>query len=623
MGEYDPGAPPNSKWIELYADAPNYRQIGKAILGGSGEKFRWEMGPMFYRGRLAKDQVKVFVVGQEGAQDENVSNRAFTGSTGTKTQNFLNHIGIFRSYLFMNTFVYTINGQLDDDPKFHFMEQGTGVPDVEMSPIVKYRHRLFDHMLVNNSETIALFMGVGSGGKASLATWVNARGGKCSVARDMASCDTSGMVEFFRKGFKASYGETVKANLAKGTVIRVVGVPHPGGASAANGGAGALGNIIRGFTTAAKRVAAWKVEDPNWLPQDEDDSLNLSRRLAVMNADYNYQDAPVPYRDFDFGTNKRMGADGTTSNRWGADAIQVFSKNGVYGDKSAKYAGSVGRFTFEQSGIESAGFRSGIDLPWEPPKADSELVSSYDPGPCGYYDTNEYEIGVSPCVFGDLLVNGWPKTTTGQSDSFGPTSIYRGRTTGAKLLVIADQESHDDFFTGRAITGEVGQRLQTWIEKQNVGDKYLIVRTSPWDTLTPRSGQDQVMLDGAHPHLKKVLAEAAKNNKFSQIVALGKHAEGVAAEFAESIGKEAEVIDVSKEALTPIPRADLPYHSRWWMGTSGNRANRGIGGAMKGKSDGNYHYYRVHAPDWNSKYKVPALTPDVMKEVQGGLGELK
>jgi len=52
-----------------------------------------------------------YLIGQEGAQDENVSNRSFTGSTGTRMQKFLNYLGVDKSYLFMNTFVYTITGQ--------------------------------------------------------------------------------------------------------------------------------------------------------------------------------------------------------------------------------------------------------------------------------------------------------------------------------------------------------------------------------------------------------------------------------------------------------------------------------------------------------------------------------
>src|SRR5690606_33198949 len=114
--EYDPGPTADTKWAQLFAETPNYRGLGIKVLGGramSDEKFRWVYGPMYYRGRLTPSSVKVFVIGQEGAQDENVSNRAFTGSTGTKMQNFLRAMGINHSYLFMNTFVYTINGQYD------------------------------------------------------------------------------------------------------------------------------------------------------------------------------------------------------------------------------------------------------------------------------------------------------------------------------------------------------------------------------------------------------------------------------------------------------------------------------------------------------------------------------
>ena len=116
---FDPGPAKDSGWAELFGQAPNYRGLGievkkiqaernelKPEENNSDEKFRWMMGPMWYRGRLGTNQVKVFVVGQEGAQDENVTNRAFTGSTGTKTQNFINHLGVYSSYVFMNTYVY-------------------------------------------------------------------------------------------------------------------------------------------------------------------------------------------------------------------------------------------------------------------------------------------------------------------------------------------------------------------------------------------------------------------------------------------------------------------------------------------------------------------------------------
>jgi hypothetical protein len=616
--EYDPGAPKGSSWAKLYASAPNYRLIGKAILGGNDEKFRWEMGPMWYRGRLGKNQVKVFVVGQEGAQDENISNRAFTGSTGTKTQNFLNHIGIFRSYLFMNTFVYTINGQLDgEDPKFAFLEQGQGVNNPELSPIVKYRHQLFDNMLKENSDSVALFMGVGSGGKASLATWINARGGKCSTANDMAACDTSNM---------SVDGKRVPK-------ILVVGVPHPGGASANNGGAGALDNIVRGFTKAANRVAEFKDKNREWMPFDSEDDVDANgnkvaeaTRVQIMKNKYNYKDAGIPYRDFAFGTNDQMGATGTTSNRWKADSIQVFSAFGDYGDKAAKYRdltiGNRSYPDYKMVGLDRAGFKVGVDLPWEPPKLGTPMADAYDMGPCQNYDANK----MAPCKFADLMVNGWSKQlyASAQSASFGPTSMYRGNLYNPQILIIADQTSHDDFFSGRALTGEAGQKLQTWLEEKGAKDNYVIIRTSPFDTLT---WQD----DGTHnlellknPEVVKKVTELVgevMKNGTKEVYSLGTWA----GELAKKISPNAKAIDaeVKGKKISVIPRKDLPYHTRWWMGTSGNRANRGDGGAVGKGADGKFHYYRFYAPDWNNRYQVPQLTSDVVQSIQMGLQQIK
>ena len=90
--EYDPGPPKNKSWARLFARTPNYRGLGVAATGS--ERFRWHFGPMFYRGRLKDNSVKVLVIGQEGAQDESLSHRSFTGGTGARMQHFLNYIGI-------------------------------------------------------------------------------------------------------------------------------------------------------------------------------------------------------------------------------------------------------------------------------------------------------------------------------------------------------------------------------------------------------------------------------------------------------------------------------------------------------------------------------------------------
>src|SRR5262245_55339940 len=61
--EHDPGPTAASGWAALFAETPNYRGLGRAVLGR--EAFRWHHGPMFYRGRL-DGSAKVLVVGQIG-----------------------------------------------------------------------------------------------------------------------------------------------------------------------------------------------------------------------------------------------------------------------------------------------------------------------------------------------------------------------------------------------------------------------------------------------------------------------------------------------------------------------------------------------------------------------------
>src|SRR3954451_16001073 len=168
--DYDPGPATTSGWPELFAETPNYRGLGKAVTGR--EAFRWHFGPMFYRGRL-DGSARVLLVGQEGAQDESLSHRSFTGGTGGHMQQFLARAGIDRSYLFLNTFVYPIRGQytstlraLAQDPR---------------SPVVAHRHRIFDKAHAEGD--LRLVVAVGRAAKESLVTWVRAHGGTADPER--------------------------------------------------------------------------------------------------------------------------------------------------------------------------------------------------------------------------------------------------------------------------------------------------------------------------------------------------------------------------------------------------------------------------------------------------------
>ena len=105
--EYDSGPPKDLAWARLFAKTPNYRELSHVAL--DYEKFRWQFGPVFYRGRLSRDSVKVLVIGQDGAQDENLAHRSFTGGTGARMQHFLRFIGIDYSYLFIREIMIEIH----------------------------------------------------------------------------------------------------------------------------------------------------------------------------------------------------------------------------------------------------------------------------------------------------------------------------------------------------------------------------------------------------------------------------------------------------------------------------------------------------------------------------------
>jgi len=194
LEDYDLGPDVNTKvgygYAQIIAQTPNYRAIGIEALGqGKREKFRWKFGPMFYRGRLGENQVKVLVIGQEGAQDENISDRSFTGGTGGRMQNFMSALGLNKSYLFINTFVYTIKGQYADYAPM--LKNGKltysnllSYPMLKLaqnprSPIVKHRHDLIDHIIESNKESLKLIIAVGGAAQDTLSTYILSKGGQC------------------------------------------------------------------------------------------------------------------------------------------------------------------------------------------------------------------------------------------------------------------------------------------------------------------------------------------------------------------------------------------------------------------------------------------------------------
>src|SRR5687768_2030880 len=73
-------------------------------------QFRLEWGPVFHRGRL-DGSARVLVIGQDPAQHETIARRILFGEAGHRLQGFLAKLGVDRSYVMINAFLYCLLGK--------------------------------------------------------------------------------------------------------------------------------------------------------------------------------------------------------------------------------------------------------------------------------------------------------------------------------------------------------------------------------------------------------------------------------------------------------------------------------------------------------------------------------
>ena len=100
--DFDPG----------YGDAP-WADLCRGYPGADvypASDFRVEWGPLFHRGRL-DGGARVLLIGQDPAQHEAITRRILVGEAGQRTQGFLAKLGITRSYVMVNTYLYSVYGQ--------------------------------------------------------------------------------------------------------------------------------------------------------------------------------------------------------------------------------------------------------------------------------------------------------------------------------------------------------------------------------------------------------------------------------------------------------------------------------------------------------------------------------
>jgi uracil-DNA glycosylase len=596
--EHDPGPPRNRRWARLFAEAPDHRALGAALDGDGGaggdsdtarERFRWHFGPVFYRGRLGDDRVKVLVVGQDGGSDEAVAHRSFVGESGTRVQHLLAHLGITRSYLFLNTFVYSIVGQFGGALERLALDPA--------SPVARHRNRLLDYAATRND--LRLIVTVGRAARESVLTWSRWRGGSGDArAGELHLLD----------------------GRALGPHVRLVDVVHPGAAAQ---GSEALEEVTASFAAAADRVLGWAAADPAWLPVDRD-----GRRGGV--GIFSYDRAPIPLRDLPFGATRRLGSGGTVTRRGDGDRSIEIGPPAPQPERAslpgADAAGPRRAFPAEPAG-STEGYDAEVDdLPWEPPRS----VIEYDRGPSA---------SMARLLVGGTAGRAWPDFAAlgvpGAAD-YGAGPCYRGRFSGVRLLVLADQDGHDDLLWARAFTGEAGQRFQGLLAALGITRSYLVLRMLPVDTAGLPAGNVWALAD--RPEVVALLAAVAgrvlDDNPVAAVVTVGPHAERIAGRFeldgqpvvAFPAWSAPDALEAWMAGLgrlrglgipvdrpptgspwagerVQIPRADLPFGLPRWQGTSGDRVVRSTPPVDAEAPP--EPAYKVWAPRWLDSHRSP------------------
>jgi hypothetical protein len=146
--EFDPGYQ-RRPYRQLVADYPDETVY-------PADSFRVEWGPIFHRGRL-DGTARLLVVGQDPAAHETIARRILVGEAGQRIQGFLTKLGLTRSYVFINTFLYSVFGQ------------GGGERHVEDAVIAQYRNRWLD--AIARDQPIEAILSLGHLANSAVGMW--------------------------------------------------------------------------------------------------------------------------------------------------------------------------------------------------------------------------------------------------------------------------------------------------------------------------------------------------------------------------------------------------------------------------------------------------------------------
>jgi len=151
---HDPG--PSPEWQGFFDQAPIQHYVSHP-----SQRFRFEFGPVYYRGRL-DGTARLLVVGQDPSTNEILAHRVFVGTSGQRVQRLLRKVGLSRSYIMLNTFLFSVHGQFDNQLRGISSEQ----------EILGYRNAFLDRLVAENP--IQAVVSFGAGARHAVENWPGA-----------------------------------------------------------------------------------------------------------------------------------------------------------------------------------------------------------------------------------------------------------------------------------------------------------------------------------------------------------------------------------------------------------------------------------------------------------------
>jgi hypothetical protein len=215
-----------------------------------------------------------------------------------------------------------------------------------------------------------------------------------------------------------------------------------------------------------------------------------------------------------------------------------------------------------------------------------------------------------------------PEAASKLQEVNGDYAHFRGTFENPRVLIVADPHGYDDLITSRALTGTRGQYWQGVMNDLGVKEKYLVLKTAPYSRVETNLTEWNEIVELTKPYREHVLTALVKESAPEVIIADG---EDAIAEVARILGdSKIRVINVDRRGgkadegimaaaselekvsgfrgralgkMADIPRVHLPFYSRIWEGTSGDRVLTSTNAKWAGKA-----FIEV-APNWATKQK--------------------